>query len=45
MKGLAAIEKKMKTTILNEDSGYYYESWHKVEIGGRKFTVQISLDI
>ena len=45
MKGLAKLEKKMKTTILNEDSGYSYESWHNVEIGGRKFKVQISLEI
>lgn len=39
---LKEIEKKLVSNAL-EESGYIYEQWHTIVIGGRKFKVEVYL--
>ena len=43
MKFLKEIKQDVKRNILKDDSGYIYEHWYNVEIGGRKFKLETKL--
>ncbi len=38
-----SFSKKIIRFLVEEDPGYIYETWDRIEVGGRKFRVEVRL--